>query len=164
MIRIPLIIALITAPILTRILLYVAPFIEKERQGIVCLSRITFLFFPLIVAPFITLCLSLNIIDFIGSHYAISDFGGVFLLSLIEIGLIVMLVTYKITIIEYDDEKLKYRNKVIYYSDIESYGYNDNYEVYITNEQYKIKISRFAVGSTGLYKTFEKARKLKNKK
>ena len=148
---IPLIATLIIVPILVRFLLFVAPFIEKERKGIVSLSRITFVLFPLICAPITTVCLTLNIID--------KNIGGIVLLSIIEIGLIFMLSYYKATLIKYDDEKMHYKNKDIYFFEIESHGADDDYEVYITKEQYKIKISHFSVGTQGLYKAYEKAKR-----
>ena len=145
-------------PAIVQFIVFFLPFTEKEKKGIVYDSKIAFLYWPLIAGSFAFVCFCFNLADYINTNDK-KSLKGVVILSLLVIMAVYLIMHFFRSIIKYDDEKMYYRHKYYYYSDIETFGCNDKHYSFVTKDSKKIKIDHFAVGLDALYKTYAEYKK-----
>lgn len=150
-------------PLIINLLLYVFPFIEKGKNGVVSVSKSTFLVFPLISQLVFGMGLALNIYSYIEDGFINRrNYIGTFVIFSIVIMLgIIPEICYFRSIIKYDTEKMYYRKKQYYFSDVVSFGYDKKNFVFVMRDDSKVKIDRLAVGFDNLYKSYKAFKKMK---
>lgn len=147
-------------PIIINILLFILPFKEKGKNGVVNLPKSTFLFFPIITQSVFGAGLFLCLITCISDGKFSKDEISTFVLCLFAILLsIIPEIYYFINVIKYDSNRLCYRKKWYNFSEIETFGYDKKNYTFVTKTGEKIKIDLLSVGFDNLYKAYNDFKK-----
>ena len=144
-------------PLIINLLLYVLPLKEKGRNGVVSVSKITFFVFPLISQLVFGIGLILNIYSYISDGFVNKDnYIPTFILFSVTILMAIYPEIYYFrSIVKYDNEKMYYRKKKYFFSDIVSFGYDKKDYVFVMKDDSKVKIDVLAVGFDNLYKNYK---------
>ena len=144
-------------PLIINLLLYVSPLTEKGRNGVVSVSKITFLLFPLFSQLVLGIGLTLNIYSYIVDGFVDKDnYIPTFILFSVTILMgIYPEIYYFRSIVKYDNEKMYYRKRQYYFSDVVSFGYDKKEYVFVMKDDSKVKIDALAVGFENLYKNYK---------
>ena len=153
-------------PLIINLLLYVSPLTEKGRNGVVSVSKITFLLFPLFSQLVLGIGLTLNIYSYIVDGFVDKDnYIPTFILFSVTILMgIYPEIYYFRSIVKYDNEKMYYRKRQYYFSDVISFGYDKKEYVFVMKDDSKVKIDALAVWFENLYKNYKEFKNKTNKK